>query len=297
MTHEQRVDADARVRRAIGVRRKGLGDDAPPMPSLPGSPGAIKASTRLLIEDDLVMTRLFGFGEVWGRPALGLKLRSLLTVALLCSKRASDELAAHINNALNQGISPDEIHETLLHAGLYCGVPAWRRATWLARFVFGERGIPALTEPDTPVVETATEARGRRGAAVMNRLRLHEIVTEDETRPLTPLLGGRETAAGVNISMLQDIAAIHKSYAYGEVWSRPGLPLKTRNMLTIALLASLFLTDQLHAHINGALNLGTSPEEIHEILLHTAVYASFAARNTAANVARDVFIQRGILVA
>lgn len=74
-------------------------------------------------------------------------------------------------------------------------------------------------------------------------------------------------------------------YAWGEVWSRPGLDRRTRSFLTLALLAGLGRAEELPLHVRGALRNGLSPDEIKETLLHVAVYAGVPAANTAFAVA------------
>jgi 4-carboxymuconolactone decarboxylase len=92
-----------------------------------------------------------------------------------------------------------------------------------------------------------------------------------------------------------EIAELQGLYATGEVWSRSGLDLKTRSLLTIGILTSQYALDELHVHVSNALNLGVTPEEIHETLLHAGVYSGLSAWTNAKNVARDVFVKRGIL--
>ena len=64
------------------------------------------------------------WGDVWQRPGLDLKTRSLITVAMLTALGKQHELKGHVRGALNNGATPDEISEVLLHASIYCGVPA-----------------------------------------------------------------------------------------------------------------------------------------------------------------------------
>ena len=73
--------------------------------------------------------------------------------------------------------------------------------------------------------------------------------------------------------------------AWGQVWSRPGLDRRTRSMLTLALLAALRCEEELAMHVRAALRNGVTPDEIREVLLHTAVYAGVPAANTAFAVA------------
>jgi 3-oxoadipate enol-lactonase/4-carboxymuconolactone decarboxylase len=76
--------------------------------------------------------------------------------------------------------------------------------------------------------------------------------------------------------------------AWGEVWSRPGLDLRTRSALTIAVLAALGRTEELALHLRAASRAGLSDAEVTEILLHTAVYAGVPAANTALALAEQL---------
>ena len=64
------------------------------------------------------------WGDVWQRPGLDLKTRSLITVAMLTALGKQNELKGHVRGALNNGATVQEIQEVLLHATIYCGVPA-----------------------------------------------------------------------------------------------------------------------------------------------------------------------------
>ncbi len=64
------------------------------------------------------------WGDVWQRPGLDLKTRSLVTVAMLTAMGKQHELKGHVRGALNNGATPEEIQEVLLHASIYCGLPA-----------------------------------------------------------------------------------------------------------------------------------------------------------------------------
>jgi 4-carboxymuconolactone decarboxylase len=79
-------------------------------------------------------------------------------------------------------------------------------------------------------------------------------------------------------------------FAWGEVWSRPGLDRKTRSCVTVALLAALGKEQELTAHLKAALNNGVSHEEIKEVLLHVAVYCGIPAANAAFRVAAEVLM-------
>lgn len=77
-------------------------------------------------------------------------------------------------------------------------------------------------------------------------------------------------------------------YCFGDVWSREGLDRKTRSLITLAALTALTKPNQLKVHVRGALANGATPEEIREVLLHTAVYAGIPAGVEAFNAAAEV---------
>ncbi|MGV0984944.1 MAG: carboxymuconolactone decarboxylase family protein [Limnohabitans sp.] len=63
--------------------------------------------------------------------------------------------------------------------------------------------------------------------------------------------------------------------AWGNVWQRPGLDLKTRSLITVAMLTALGKQHELKGHVRGALNNGATPEELREVMLHATVYCGF----------------------
>jgi 4-carboxymuconolactone decarboxylase len=77
-------------------------------------------------------------------------------------------------------------------------------------------------------------------------------------------------------------------YAWGEVWARDGLDRRTRSAITLTALTALGREGELALHVRGALNNGMTPDEIGEVILHTAVYAGVPAANAALAVAQRV---------
>jgi 4-carboxymuconolactone decarboxylase len=77
-------------------------------------------------------------------------------------------------------------------------------------------------------------------------------------------------------------------FAWGEVWSRPGLDRRTRSCITVAMLATLRQDAELASHVRGALRNGLSPDDIKEVLLQVAIYAGVPAANRAFEVASRV---------
>ncbi|MFI9158961.1 carboxymuconolactone decarboxylase family protein [Kitasatospora aureofaciens] len=84
----------------------------------------------------------WGFGEIYSRPELAARDRQLVTLGMLTALGGCEpQLEVHINAALNVGLTPTEITEALLHSAVYCGFPKALNATFVAKKVFGERGL------------------------------------------------------------------------------------------------------------------------------------------------------------
>ena len=80
-------------------------------------------------------------------------------------------------------------------------------------------------------------------------------------------------------------------YAWGEIWSRPGLSRETRSMITLAMMVALNRTDELKMHLRAALRIGLNKEQIQEVLLQTAIYCGVPAANSAFHAAEEVFAE------
>ena len=83
-------------------------------------------------------------------------------------------------------------------------------------------------------------------------------------------------------------------YCWGDVWNRPGLDLRTRSMLNLAMLTALNRPHELKLHVKGALNNGVTKEEIREVLLQTAIYCGVPAAVDSFRNAREVFEELGV---
>lgn len=77
-------------------------------------------------------------------------------------------------------------------------------------------------------------------------------------------------------------------YAWGEIWTRPGLPRETRSLMTICMMVALNRENELKLHLRAALNNGVTIEQIKEALLQTAIYCGVPAANTAFAIAQQV---------
>jgi 4-carboxymuconolactone decarboxylase len=101
--------------------------------------------------------------------------------------------------------------------------------------------------------------------------------------------GGRFPAARLAPDFFRYVA----ESAFGMIWSRPGLPIRDRSLVTVAQLAALGRTEELRAQLTGAMNVGLTRDELIEVLMHTAIYAGVPAANEALRVAADVMGDEG----
>jgi 4-carboxymuconolactone decarboxylase len=121
------------LERGFEIRREVLGDEHVDR--------AIERTTEFTADFQELITR-YAWGEIWARPGLERRTRSLLTLAMLVALGREEELAMHVRAARRIGVTPDEIKEVFLHSAIYCGVPAANGAFKIAQEVLEE------TEPE-----------------------------------------------------------------------------------------------------------------------------------------------------
>ena len=129
------MDEKRRARRGLAVRRAVLGPEH--------VAHALRTRTPFTREFQDLLTR-YAWGEIWTRPGLSRRTRSLVTLAALVAQGRLEELRLHLRAALRNGVTRVEIKETLLQMAVYCGLPAANSAFRVAAEVFGEaraRGV------------------------------------------------------------------------------------------------------------------------------------------------------------
>jgi 4-carboxymuconolactone decarboxylase len=94
-----------------------------------------------------------------------------------------------------------------------------------------------------------------------------------------------EAARGELTNDFQDLIT---RYAWGEIWTRPGLDRRTRSCITVAMLVALNRSEELEMHLRAALTNGVTVDELREVLLQTAIYCGVPAANTAFRIANEV---------
>ena len=201
------------------------------------------------------------YGEIWERPQLSKRDRSLITVAVL-QAMVRDELEIHIPRGLDNGLTPEEISEIILHVTFYAGWPTGVQASLIAAEVFAERGITLGELPRAAAPPMATNLDNELSRAYAAVPRLGEL---------------------------------RNSVLYGDVWERPLLSKRDRSLITVAVNQALYATNELRTHIGRALDdNGVTPQEISEVILHVTFYAGWPAAVNAGRLATDAFEARGV---
>jgi len=121
--------ADDAFERAMMTRRAVLGEE---------HVARAQASTTEFTRDFQELITRYAWGEIWARPGLDRRSRSMVTLTALTALGHHHELAMHVRAALRNGLTPDEIKDVLLQCAIYCGVPAANRAFAIAQEVLAE---------------------------------------------------------------------------------------------------------------------------------------------------------------
>ena len=127
---------DALYERGAAVRREVLGAEYADQPPAP------------FVEPFREYVVRTAWGQVWGRPGLDRRTRSCVTLAVLTALRCEDELAMHVEAALRNGVTADEIAEVLLHATVYAGAPAGNAAFAVAQRVIASADSAQSAQSD-----------------------------------------------------------------------------------------------------------------------------------------------------
>lgn len=205
----------------------------------------------------MAILQKFIFGEVFTVGDLDLKTRELITCTTLAVMQTLPQLKAHVAAALNVGASPVELREALYQCASFIGFPKTLNAIAVMNEVFTEKGIKLPLEPQGTVTE---ENRGEKGMAIQQPFYGDEI---------------RERFAGVPGGMGEDAARFLTEYYFGEICTRGGLDLKTRELLIYCVLTTIEADSQLRSHTLGNLKVGNSKETLAAAVIQCLPYIGF----------------------
>jgi 4-carboxymuconolactone decarboxylase len=202
-------------------------------------------------------------GDLWSRPQLTPRDRSLIVIAVLASMGSVDELAAHVRIGLNHGLTREEIDEIVLQVAAYAGYPPAMAASRVVERTFcAVDGVER--QPERPAAAAKGDAQRR----------------TDATDVLRTLTAGRAAvdpadAMAAIVDRLGDVGQLAFDWAFGEVWARTQLARRDRSLVVVAILTWLGNDGELAFHIPAALNHGLSRDEVCEIMVQMCVYAGF----------------------
>ena len=125
------MDDSQRFERGLAIRKEVLGTDYVEA-SIRGADDFTREMQQMVTE--------YAWGEIWSRPGLSRRDRSLLNLAMITALNRPHELRLHVRGALANGVSKDEIKEVFLQTAVYCGAPAALDSFRVAREVFAELG-------------------------------------------------------------------------------------------------------------------------------------------------------------
>ncbi|SPD68815.1 Bifunctional 3-oxoadipate enol-lactonase/4-carboxymuconolactone decarboxylase (plasmid) [Cupriavidus taiwanensis] len=158
--------------------------------------------------------------------------------------------------------------------------------------------IPGARFVELPAAHISSfEQPGRFTAALVDFVQGRLPVTDDHARYEAGLSVRREVLGSAHVDrslarltpLNEEFQHLITRYAWGEIWTREGLPRHTRSLLTIAMMVALNRTDELKLHLRAAANNGVTRDQIKEVLLQTAIYCGVPAANSAFHLAEEIF--------
>jgi 4-carboxymuconolactone decarboxylase len=205
-------------------------------------------------------------GDLWKRPELSPRDRSLVTVAALIARNQTIELPHYLNLALDNSVRPGELSEVITHLAFYSGRANAMAAVAVATEVFGQRKIgtdqlPPASPPLLPLDEAAEAQRATR--------------VGEQFGAVAPGL----------VQYTTDVL-------FRDLWLRPALAPRDRSLVTVSALIASGQVAQIPYHLNRAMDHGLTQAQAAEVLTHLAFYVGWPNAFSALPVAREVFEKR-----
>jgi 4-carboxymuconolactone decarboxylase len=205
-------------------------------------------------------------GEVWKRPGLSARDRSIVTVAVLVARNHTVEMPYYVNLALDSGVKPAEISELITHLAFYSGWGNAMSAVAVTKDVFATRGIRANQLP----------------AASPKPLPLDEAAEADRAKRVGEQFG----------AVSPGVVQYTTDALFRDLWLRPDLAPRDRSLVTVSALIASGQVAQMPYHLNRAMDNGLTRAQASEVLTHLAFYAGWPNVFSALPVAKDVFEKR-----
>lgn len=205
-------------------------------------------------------------GDLWKRPGLSPRERSIVTVSALIARIQTIGMLHYFNIALDSGVKASELSEIVTHLAFYSGWPNALSALAILKDVFAQRGIgadqvPAVSPQLLPLEEGAEAQRA--------------MTVEQNFGAVAP---------GV-VQYTTDLL-------FRDLWLRPALAPRDRSLVTVSALIAVGQAAQITYHLNRAMDNGLTQAQASEVLTHLAFYAGWPNVFSALPVAKDVFAKR-----
>jgi len=205
-------------------------------------------------------------GDLWKRPGLAPRDRSIVTLAALIARDQTIEMPYYINLALDNGVTPRAISEIITHLAFYSGWANAISAVAVAKDVFARRGIgadqlPAASPQLLPLDEAAEAQRAARVGEQFGKV-----------------------APGI-VQYTTDVL-------FRNLWLRPDLAPRDRSLVTVSALIASGQVAQVPYHLNRAMDNGLTRAQASEVITHLAFYVGWPNAFSALPVAKDIFEKR-----
>ncbi|MBS1842561.1 MAG: carboxymuconolactone decarboxylase family protein [Acidobacteria bacterium] len=204
--------------------------------------------------------------ELWKRPGLTPRDRSIVTIAALIARNQTIEMPYYFNLALDNGVKPREISEIITHLAFYSGWENAASAVAVAKDVFANRKIGAdqLPPASPSLLPIDKDAEAKRAATV-----------EEQFGNVAP-----------------GIVQYTTDVLFHDLWLRPDLAPRDRSLVTVSALIASGQVAQIPYHLNRAMDNGLTQEQAGEVVTHLAFYAGWPNAFSALPVVKEVFQKR-----
>ncbi|MGN6315633.1 carboxymuconolactone decarboxylase family protein [Trinickia sp.] len=227
----------------------------------------------------------FAFGEIFAREGLDPKARQIAIISMLAAAgNRSDQLRLHMEAGVKWSLSRTEITEALMQLAVYAGFPSALNAFAVANAVFtkpeqNEKEEAGARVSANAIVSETHKARGERGLATLAK---------------TSAQAGEAVVNSFN-DLAPDIGRAIVEHSYGDIFSRPGLDAKTRELAACSALAAVgskATETPLRVHAHAALTAGATQAEIVETLLNLLPYRGYPAVEESMRIVGEEFNKR-----
>ncbi|WP_413508039.1 carboxymuconolactone decarboxylase family protein [Serratia proteamaculans] len=206
-------------------------------------------------------------GDLWQRPALSPRDRSVITVAAVIARNQAALMTEQFNLALDHGVTAAELSEIITHLAFYTGWGNAMAAVAAAREVYQQRGISAAELP----------------AAEPQRLPLDEVAEGLRVSAVENAVGSEQ---------FPGLVAYTTDVLFHDLWLRPALAPRDRSLVTVSALVANGQVAQITFHLNKAMDNGLTQQQASEVMAHLAFYVGWPNAMSAVPVAKEVFAKR-----